>query len=315
MNRSDGPGRQFIHQYERGLPETSAELARCIKDYASFLLGATEQGSSPPIDLEPIFDWFSLSLSEADLKSDGIGIEGMNVAEMGVILYDASDRRTRQRFTQAHELVESLISVLRGNRYRDSVQRYIEQDEKKERLCNWGASCLLMPPDLFAEHVQATGIGIKAAEQVGETFQTSRLATLWHMVYCYPRSVGLVVWKYAHKPADRKSMAHSSQLSFLEEDYRHAPRKELRAQWNVFGSPVKEYQVPRHKSVSRDSLIFQAYDEKALCKGREQVNLVNLEGEFRVGAAPFEVDDDTYVVSLFHWPDSLLDAKQTEVFG
>lgn len=313
MNRDGGPGREFIHQYESGLPETPVELARCIKDYANYLIEATGQSSTPPIDLTLIFDRFSLSVSEADLKSDGAGIEGMNVAEMGIILYDASDRRTRQRFTQAHELVESLISVLEGNRYRDSVRKYIEQNEKKERLCNWGASCILMPPELFDEHVQSTGIGIKAAEKIGKAFQTSRLATLWHMVYCYPRRVGLVVWKYAHKPADRESMTPSSQLSFLEED-RHVPQKELRAQWNVFGSPVEEYKVPKHKSVSRDSLIFQAYDERTLCRGREQINLINLEGEFQVEAVPFELSDDTYVASLFHWPDSLLKAKQAKAF-
>jgi len=314
MNGFDGPGRQFIHQYERGLPETPGELSRCIKDYARYLLETTGQGSSPPVDLRPIFERFYLSLSEADLKSDGAGIEGMSIAEMGVILYDASDQRTRQRFTQAHELVESLISVLSGNRYRDSVQKYIEQTEKKERLCNWGASCILMPPDLFDEHVQTAGIGIEAAEQIGRAFQTSRLATLWHMVYCYPRSAGLVVWKYAHKPADEDSMAHPSQLSFLGDGYRHAPQKELRAQWNVFGSPAKQYRIPRHKSISRDSLIFQAYDEKTLCQGREQFSLVNLEGEFQVEAAPFRIDEDTYVVSLFHWPDSLLDARQADAF-
>ncbi|WP_158666621.1 ImmA/IrrE family metallo-endopeptidase [Salinibacter altiplanensis] len=285
-----------------------------MKDYASYLLRSTGQGGSPPVALKPIFDRFSLSLSEVDMKSGGTEIEGMNVAEIGVILYDASDRQTRQRFTQAHELVESLLSALKGNRYRNSVKKYIEQNERKERLCNWGASCILMPLGLFNEHVQETELGIEAAEQIGEAFQTSRLATLWHMVYCYPRSVGLVVWKYTHKPADEKSMADSSQLSFLDEGYRHAPQKELRAQWNVFGSPAEEYQVPRNKSVSRDSLIFQAYDEGALCEGREQVSLVNLEGEFQVEAAPFVVGNDTYVVSLFHWPDSLLNAEQAEAF-
>lgn len=315
MNSPDGPGREFIHQYECGLPETPSELARCIKDYAKYLLESTDQGSSPPIELEPIFDRFCLSLSKADLKSDGAEIEGMNVAEMGIILYDASDRRSRQRFTQAHELVESLISVLRGNQYRDSVRKYIDQDEKKERLCNWGASQILMPPGLFNHHVQTKGVGIEAAEQIGKTFQTSRLATLWHMVYCYPRRAGLIVWKYAPKPADKKSMADPSQLSLLEEGYRHAPQKELRVQWNVFGRPAKKYQVPRHKSVSRDSLIFQAYNEETLCQGRERLSLVNLEGEFWVEAAPFEVGTDTYVVSLFHWPDSLLDAEQTEAFA
>lgn len=82
----------------------------------------------------------------------------------------------------------------------------------------------------------------------------------------------------------------------------------------MFGSLAEEYQVPRHKSVSRDSLIFQAYDEKTLCQGREQVSLVNLEGEFQIEAAPFEIGYNTYVVSLFHWPDSLLNAEQAEAF-
>lgn len=311
----EGPGRKFIQQYERGLPDTPAELSRCIKDYAGYLLEATGQGGSPPVDLTPICDQFSISLSEADLKSGQAEIEGMNVAEMGIVLYDASDPEARQRFTKAHELVESLIAALRGNRYRDAVGKYIEGSQKKERLCNWGAALILMPLGLFRERIRAAGIGIEAAEQIGRAFRTSRLATLWHMVYCYPRRVGLVVWKHSHKPADETSMASSSQLSLLEDDYRRAPRKKLRAQWCVFGGPAKEYRVPKHKSIGRDSLIFRAYEEKTLRRGRERVHLATLEGEFEVEAIPFEADGETYVVSLFHWPDSLANAAQTEAFG
>ncbi len=320
MEASASPGRQFIHQYEEGLPDTPAELSRCIKDYARYLIEQSGQGGVPPVSLGPICDRFSLLLSEADLKAGGIGIEGMNVADMGVLLYDASDPAVRQRFTLAHELVESLMQALQGNRYRDAVARYVE-GPRKERLCNWGASLILMPPEIFHEHVQIeNGPSIKAAERIGRTFQTSRLSTLWHMVYCYPQEVGLILWKHAHKPMDTSPAASTGQLSLLEEETQEvesqrSPRKELRVQWCVFGGAAGKFQVPKHKSISRDSVIFQAYDEGKLHRGRETVDLVNLEGEFEIEAMPFEVGPDAYVASLFHWPDSLLGARQTDAFS
>jgi hypothetical protein len=201
MKGPEGPGYGFIQQYEHGLPETRKELSRCVGAYVDFLLEESGQENLPPVDLDAIFDHFSLQAMEGNFKEASLGIEGANLAEMGMIVFDSSDIQTRQRFTQAHELLECLIVALEGNRYPSSLESYIE-GKKKERLCNWGAARLLMPIDLFHQYVCEHGIGIEAAERIARAFKTSRLATLRHMVNCYPKQCGLIIWKREHRPTD-----------------------------------------------------------------------------------------------------------------
>jgi len=194
---------------------------------------------------------------------------------------------------------------LKGNRYPSSLLPYIEEEEK-ERLCNWGAARLLMPIEFFHEHVQQFGIGIQSAENIGQHFGTSRLATLWHMVNCYPRKCGLIIWKRAHKPTQQNSIPASNQIDIWgDKPSSHGPQKEVRVQWTVFGREARRYHVPKHKSVESDSLIARALDDDELKTGREHVDLVGLEGEVEIEAVPFTVRDEPHVLSLFHWPERL----------
>jgi Zn-dependent peptidase ImmA (M78 family) len=307
-----GPGYSFIQQYVHGLPETRWELARCIDAYIDYLLAEACQTGEPPVNLEAIFERFALTAVEEDLKGLSLDIKGMNVAESGMITADSSDIQTRQRFTRAHELLETLLAALKGNRYPSSPLPYIEE-EKKERHCNWGAARLLMPVEFFDNHVRQSGIGIESAEAIGRRFETSRLATLWHMVNYYPKKCGLIIWKRAHKPTEQNSIPASNQIDIWEDKPSSlGPQKKVRVQWAVFGREARRYHVPEHKSVDADSLIAEALEDGELKTGREYVDLVGLDGEFEIEAAPFSVRSEMYILSLFHWPKRMFADEEAQ---
>ncbi|MCS3632094.1 hypothetical protein GGP55_002707 [Salinibacter ruber] len=310
MNGPEGPGYGFIQQYEHGLPERRKELSRCVGAYVDFLLEESGQEDLPPVDLDAIFDHFSLQAMEEDFKEASLPIEGANLAEMGMIVFDSSDIQTRQRFTQAHELLECLIVALEGNRYPSSLESYIE-GKKKERLCNWGAARLLLPIDLFHEYVCEHGIGIEAAERIARAFKTSRLATLRHMVNCYPKQCGLIIWKREHRPTDTVPSPNQAELwDGLEGT--GGPGKEVRVQWQDLGRKASQkVYVPDDKSIDSDSLIARALEEGEGKVGRERVDLGGLAGEFEIEAVPFSSSEEPHVLSLFHWPKEMFAGQKS----
>ncbi len=310
MMGPEGPGYGFIQQYEHGLPERRKELSWCVDAYVDFLLEESGQEDLPPVDLDAIFDHFSLQAMEEDFKEASLPIEGANLAGMGMIVFDSSDIQTRQRFTQAHELLECLIVALEGNRYPLSLESYIE-GKKKERLCNWGAARLLMPEDLFHEFVCEHGIGINAAERIARAFQTSRLATLRHMVNCYPKRCGLIIWKRDHKPSDSVPSPNQAEL-WDDLEGTGGPEKEVRVQWQDLGRKASQkVYVPDDKSIDSDSLIARAIEEGEGKVGRERVDLGGLTGEFEIEAVPFSAGDDPHVLSLFHWPPEMFAGQES----
>lgn len=307
------PGYQFIEQYDKGLPQSREELASCVRAYGDYLRRESGQTGELPVDIKAICNHFSLNVRSGKFKNSALDIDGVNLAELGIILYEESDARTRQRYTQAHELMECLIIALRGNQYPLSVESYLIESAKKEKLCNWGASLLLMPPKPFKHQVSTLGLGIKAAEQIGSVFKTSRLATLWHQVNSYPRQCGLIIWKRAHKPTEKNGMPDPNQLGLWEGHAPAEPVKKMRVQWSVFGRDARRvFFAPRHKSVEETSLIVEAEKRGGLVAGSECVDLNGIQGEFDVEAVPFLRDGQPHILSLFHWPKEVFYGIDTQ---
>jgi hypothetical protein len=306
--RPEGPGHAFIQQYERGLPSTRKELARCVSAYTDFLIVESGGHDLPPVDLGLIYTHFSLRAVEGGFKEASLNIEGANLAGRGVIMFDSSDIDTRQRFTQAHELLEALIVALEGNQYPAALRPYIE-GKKKERLCNWGAARLLMPTRLFRERVSEIGVGIEAAERIAQEFETSRLATLRHMVNCYPEKCGLLVLKRAHKPTEFAPSPHQGEL-WEGTAGTGGPEKKTRVQWWHLGRRARQtFHIPYAKSVPPDSLIARSLHEEAAKTGYEYINLGDLQGSLWVEAIPFTAKDETHVAALLRWPEGMFDRQ------
>lgn len=300
------PGFAFIECYEHGLPTTRKSLARSVLDYAAFLRAKAGLNNKPPVDINRIYEAFSLTLRSASLLESLPGMQGLAAKQVGLVFISEDDPGTRQRFTQSHELMEFLMDALSGNNLGPAVRMYVDEGPKKEQLCDWGAARLLMPVSLFRQHISELGVSLDVASNLSYIYQTSLLATLRHIVECLDGPVALVVWRYAHKPTEMKYVAAPNQESLFGDNYRGGPQKELRVWWRVFGHRAKHLAIPLHKSVSRDSLIYRVYEEGVPQNGEASFNLVALKGRFFVEARPAIIGSEHCVISLFHLPESSL---------
>lgn len=287
------PGRRFI---EFCGPLQSAD-ALC--KYAVFLRREAGISDEPPINLGIIFEHYGmppplyapLPGQQAVLLDD----------ETGQILLNDGDPETRQRFSQAHELMERLFAAHEealavgrsGARFREG---------HKESLCEQGAAHLLLPLSSFLPRLGRLGVSLKTASTLANEYETSFLATLYQMVRYGAGVHALVVWEYALKPAQVKKLPPPEQMALLPVDLVPSPAKELRVWWSAHTEAVPNVYVPRHKSAPPESLIYKAYDSCVPQVGREFIDLKGVRGTCLVEAKRVSIGDRSVVVSLLHLP-------------
>jgi len=318
--QTETAGHRFIQQYDHGLPETPRQLARCVRDFAAHVIRSSGQDiAAPPFDFARIFDALGLEPRFANLEA--LDIDGMNLAKMGIVACNDSDIQTRQRFTMAHEVMEILVDALRGNEYGASLRPYLGRDpEKKEQLCNWGAGLLLVPTPVLRSSVESDGVGLQTAERISRRCAVSRLTALFRLVQAYPYRLGIAVWHKSLAWQNDRRRAKNGQMAIGGEvstaDYHHMPGQKLRAKWCMFGKPLKGKEIRPKESVPEGSVIHEAWAAGEPRSGRDTVQFKRLRGTFHIEAAPYLVNGERHVVSVFHWPESLKQEleSQTSLF-
>jgi Zn-dependent peptidase ImmA (M78 family) len=270
-----------------------------VLHYAAFLRHEAGISDEPPVDLEPIFEHYgmpppiyaSLPGQQAILLND----------ETGLVLINEDDPATRQRFSQAHELIERLFSAHEESLHAGSPGVRF-QDRVKEDLCEQGAAALLLPRSSFLPRLAGLGISLQAASALANMYQASLLATLFQMVRYGPGAHALVVWRYALKPKQVQDLPAPEQIPLLDADLVPSPQRELRVWWATRTKGLTSWFFPKHKSIPRESLIYQAYDTGLSQAGDEFVNLGKLRGTFHIEARRIQIGDELCVVSLLHVP-------------
>lgn len=107
------PGVLFLAKY--GVPGDSSDINR----YVDFLRKEAGVQLTPPIDLNKIYAKFQIPQPALEhIDQEGLLLD----AERGLIIINEDDPRTRRRFSEAHELIELLFSVLpRGEGFRSTI--------------------------------------------------------------------------------------------------------------------------------------------------------------------------------------------------
>ena len=158
------PGRLFRQEFGTvtGLED--------ICNYADFLRSKAGLTVDPPVDLNRIYARFEIPPPDrAPLGTT----QGVTVAhDMGIIVINEDDPIKRQRFSEAHELMELLFSELPKHPW-DPDGRGPFRYETKERLCNEGAAELLMPRASFLPYVEAWGCSFDTARELGDIYNVS----------------------------------------------------------------------------------------------------------------------------------------------
>ncbi len=141
-----------------------------FQDYAAFLLEASD-AYELPVPLQRIRETFHLKRHEAAINHRGFLLNNN-------IFINSDDSNSVQRFTEAHELMEILVRSLNsGNEHQ------IQNQAKKEQLCEFGAAELLMPTYLATPIISEFGFGLTGATQLANRCQTSLTATMRRILF------------------------------------------------------------------------------------------------------------------------------------
>ena len=303
MTEAQHPGYDFIEQYGT-LPSCRRSLARCVRAYADFLRARAGQ-HEPPVDLAAICEEFGLtSVDAGDLGE--IGLDGANVDALGLILVADEARETRRRYTLAHELVEKLVRALRGNVGTRPISDYLGETPRKERLCQWGASALLLPVAHVRAEVGGAAATIALASRVAARYDVSLLAALHAVVAHHPdQRTALLVWRLANKPTELRGAPPEGQGALFEEGYRALPPKAVRVWWSSYPQSLRRALVGvRDASTPEGSHVHEVLHGRATGLVRERVRVGRFDQTCDLDAQRVRLGDEACVVSLLTLPSA-----------
>jgi len=296
------PGYEFIERYNPGLPSCPASLARCVRAYADFLRAEAEQ-TEPPVDVDAICKAFGLQILDGSLLA-GAGPDGASLDALGLIVVVEGDHEARRRFTVAHELVEILVRALRGNNLGPGLDRYVDDTGKKEALCHWGASHVLVPHELTQSITSTQPATLALASELSQQFHVSLLAAA-HTLCDRDRSrrTALVVWKLANKPSELHGGEDKAQTSLFGVGHRPLPPQKVRVWWARLPKHLSRLQVTvRHSSAADGSHVHTVYHQGLTGSVDERVQIGRFDAVCRVDARRVQLGNDTAVVSLLGLP-------------
>ena len=286
------PGKLFVVQY--GQVTDGSGVIR----YAEFLRRESSLSDEPPIDLTPIFRRFGISMPKRIPLPGQSGL--LLNPDHGTIFISSDDPATRQRFSEAHELMELLFATQSPAPSWGSRGRSLFSDKTKEKLCEKGAAELLMPLSTFVPYVHQWGVSLETGQRLAELYGVSLTAALLRAVRFGPGQHALVLWKLARKPSEEKALPHPGQLSLFEDYTPQPPPQKPRVQWgcSTEGGPF----IPRHKSVGLDTSIHRAYEQGSVTKDMDWIDLGTVCGHCFCESMAITVGAERHVLSVIHLP-------------
>lgn len=221
-----------------------SELTDVI-EYTKFLLIESNISDKPPIDLNKIHERFGIPYpQEAPLPNQqGVLVE---INGFPQILLKDGDHYVRQRFTQAHELIELLLKNQSRN-WKFNGENNTIFGNNKERICQIGAAHLLMPQNSFRPKVLSYGISLNTGKKLAELYEVSLTAALFRIVDQYPNSGAVLLCRLKNKPTEISNKITDEQMALPGFKFSSLPPKKLRIKW-VYGKYKNQF-IPNNKSI------------------------------------------------------------------
>ena len=286
------PGLMFINKHGQ------INSAQDVLAYANFLLEESGQDHIIPVDLSLIFKRFQIP---TPIQKPLPGQQGLLLdAKNGIVVINSNDPPSRQKFSQAHELVEVLFNSLSdgkdiGNGWKLKKPGGFSVS-MKEYLCNRTAANLLMPPVYVTERINQYGANFDCARIISSECEISLSAALVQVARISRGNHSVVLWKFKNKPSEIKNIVSTAQLGLFD-DHKPQPAMRLRVEWSM-GCETAPL-IPKGKSVEDNSLIFKAWQTGSFTSGEECLCLDGRKSRwFRTENLPFSVDGATQVLSL-----------------
>jgi hypothetical protein len=159
--------------------------------------------TSVPVPLTPICEHLGIPI----VRKRTQGLATLRVVKGGFELWVDPRRQVwrRERFSIAHELAHVLLmTTVQDGDLNTSAWGHSQIHTEVERLCDIGASELLMPTRAITDAVENRGLSQAALQSFYDTFLVSYRALLFRLAHAVPSSA-VILWKrYSrgpHEPA------------------------------------------------------------------------------------------------------------------
>lgn len=271
----------------RELSETAREAVRARA--ASLLRAARERNpgwSPPPFDPRVLARVLGIPIH----YQRGLGGVDALIVRRGerfhILAHKDVAHPGRLNFTLAHELVHTFfegaeVQIHLRARDRRAYERTPE-GPLLERLCDLGASEMLMPSPHFDEAAGELGFVAATAPRLAERYETSLEATALRLVrWNAPATCAFGFFEYALRPSARDGSGDGTTDA---EVARYRVRR-------VFRSTAFPFLFPEGKSVPRESVIYRASLGRGTLEERETFALGAQRATLRVSAFPLHRGD------------------------
>lgn len=265
-----------------------------VLNYADFLRRESGLSASPPIDLNKIFDRFNLlSPKQAPFTMQQGAIVRINGEPQ--ILLKEDDPLLRQRFTQAHELIEILFDELPGEIRCDRQKENIFGNYK-ESICQTAAAHLLMPQRSFRPKAIELGLSFQSAKILANEYNVSLTAALFRLVDQYEHSCAVILWKLKNKPKEIQRKIPKKQMTLPGFAAKAIAEPKLRVEW-VYGNYLNVF-IPKDKSIDEDSSVYQCWNTKQFSSGEEILSFGRFTRKAWVENSSIHNNGENFVLSL-----------------
>lgn len=211
-----------------------------------------------------------------------------------IIKVNSNHHPYRQNFSCAHEIGHILLDKLGVERYTNHIEYRDFNPQKnsslrasmKERLCNIVAAELIMPSDIFKEHLLKIGISVNAIERLSTQFLASSPSVAIKIAEVSPKPCIVLNWApFRNKKSRSLKLSRQVNSDSFKKD-------------NNNYSPV-------HTSVSYPSTLHTAYHTDKIVKSRKLFKSGNIKKSFLLESKGFGSGETRYVISIA-FPDGLL---------
>jgi Zn-dependent peptidase ImmA (M78 family) len=221
--------------------------------------------------------------------------------------YDPTPSEGRVNFSIAHEIAHTFFrDTLTGARFRSVHVDQSREANELERLCDLGASELLMPHEEFLAAL-AGDFGLSTIPRMAERFCSSYEATLFRLATSHPGLSVAARLVYRYRKGEAQRMKAASQLGLFVEtgSGKTTPKPKYRRQSiHLSTSCGQSYSVPYNKSFEQNSCVYAAKDAREIVTAFESLpNRSGEVGSIQCVRAPYQRPglDDEFPDVLFLW--------------
>ena len=225
-----------------------------------------------------------------------------------IVAYNPQRPRARVAFTIAHEITHTFFpNSTKGARFRSICESNSREANELERLCDLGASEILMPLKNFQRHA-GDRFSLQKVEELSQAFGSSFEATVFRLATAHPGKAmsGLLRYRLS-LPEQRKAVQRHQPSLFGEQrdGSTEATRPKYRRQSIHLSEPCEEYLTVRwNKSFDETSCVYEAGRNGGIHSAREVLpNGTSMTGRLEAVRAPYQREDahSDFGDVLFFW--------------